>query len=156
MLRTADRHSVSFGNEFTYDALLRYPSGSRCLELLGWKERKYSMSLADQVLEHQEDYPEMRNYALAWYIIVVSIGNYTVLNWANQYIEPSKTLAYNAVQPVSSALLCRAASRSVGRVELAPPRARGHVDHRFRLRRQHGDAIAEPVGEWWGGTRHHL
>ena len=66
---------MSFGNEFTYDALLRYPSGSRCLELLGWKERKYSMSLADQVLEHQEDYPEMRNYALAWYIMMRAVGD---------------------------------------------------------------------------------
>ena len=75
LLRTADRHSVSFGNEFTYDALLRHPSGSRCLELLGWKERKYSMSLADQVLEHQEDYPEMRNYALAWYIMMRAVGD---------------------------------------------------------------------------------
>ena len=52
-----------------------YPSGSRCLELLGWKERKYSMSLADQVLEHQEDYPEMRNYALAWYIMMRAVGD---------------------------------------------------------------------------------
>ena len=38
----------------------------------------------------------------------MSVGNYTVLTWANQYIEPSKTLAYNAMQPMSSALLCGA------------------------------------------------
>jgi drug/metabolite transporter (DMT)-like permease len=51
-------------------------------------------------------FPASSSFALAWYILVVSIGSYSTLNWANQYVEPSKTLAYNAVQPVTSALLC--------------------------------------------------
>jgi hypothetical protein len=71
----AKAKTVSFGNEEAYEALLRFQSGQTLLELLGFSEKRYSMSVEDRVLEHLDDYPDMNRFALAWFIMIRAVGD---------------------------------------------------------------------------------
>jgi hypothetical protein len=67
--------TVSYGNEDAFESLLRFQSGPTLLELLGFTEKRYSMSVEDRVLEHLDDYPDMSRFALAWFIMVSAVAD---------------------------------------------------------------------------------
>ena len=62
--------TISYGNEEAFESLLRFQSGPTLLQLLGFTEKRYSMSVEDRVLEHLDDYPDMSRFALAWFIMI--------------------------------------------------------------------------------------
>lgn len=62
------------------------------------------------------DVPDSAIGPLLYWIFVQSVLCYMMLTWANQYANPSTTVAYTALQPLTSALLSVIVVKTAGKI----------------------------------------
>ena len=58
---------------------------------------------------------------LVYWILLNSVAAYLLMNWGNQFAEPSSVLGYTALQPLTSSLLVVAINALTDRFGLADP-----------------------------------